>query len=273
MALLVALLAAWIVGCGVVVSLGHAVRVADRAQPLRFSKNALACWARETATHALLVAMTPLGWLPRSVRGRGSRRPVVLVPGYLMNSSAWTFMAAYLDRRGWGRVHPINNRPFNGRIELFAEHLGREVERICQATGADTVDVVGHSMGGIVAAHWILHHEGGKRVNRLVTLGSPLRGTKMATFAFLREGRDMFPDSECILGLGPLPCPSTHVWSEQDHLVIPTENALADWAPDHVQLPWLGHMEMLTNLKAFRAVADALDPATAAGDRIPEGEE
>ena len=260
MALLVALLAAWIVGCGFVVGIGHAVRLADRAEPLRFSPNALACWARETAAHALLVGMTPLGWPPRSVKGRGPRRPVVLVPGYLMNRSCFAFLAAYLDRRGWGWVHAINNRPFNGRIELFAEHLGREVERVCQATGADRVDLVGHSMGGIVAAHWILHHGGGTRVNRLVTLGSPLRGTKMATFAVLREGRDLFPDSECIQGLGPLPCPSTHVWSEHDHLVIPSGHALADWAPDHVQLPWLGHMEMLMNLRAFRAVADALNP-------------
>lgn len=260
MALLTALLAAWIAGCGAVVAVGTAIRVADRAQPLRLSRQGFAVWARETAAHALFTLMIPSGWLPFSPQGRGARRPVVLVPGYLMNRSCWTFFTVYLRNRGFGWLHAINNRPFNAPIDQFAQNLDREVDALRLASGAERVDVVGHSMGGVIAAHWILHYGGADKVNRLVTLGSPLSGTKMATYATLREGRDLFPDSAVIQGLGPLPCPATHLWSEHDHLVIPTENAVPIWAGETLRLPWMGHLEMLMNLRAFRAVLEALDP-------------
>lgn len=258
MALLVALLAAWILGCGVVVALGHLVRVTHRGRPLRLSAEAVACWARESATHALLLPMRPMGWLPTARPGAGRAHPVLLVPGYLMNRSCWHFLATWLRGRGWDRVYAMDNRPFNGRVELFAEQLEREVQALCASTGSETVDLVAHSMGGVIAAHWILHHGGASRVRRLVTLGSPLGGTRMAVFALLREGQDLYPQAPVILGLDRLPVEAIHLWSEQDHLVIPSENATPPWAGRSRRLPWMGHLEMLTNLRAFRAVGEAL---------------
>ncbi len=258
MSLLVALLATWILTCAVVVSGGHGVRLAERARPPRFSLDALACWAREVAAHALIVPIKPLGWLAAPPPRTGTQRPVLLVPGFFMNRSCWVFLATWLRRRGWDRVHAINNRPFNGRIDLFAHNLGLEVRRLREATGAERIDIVGHSMGGMVAAHWILHQGGDRYVNRLVTLGTPLEGSKMAVFSFLREGHDLLPDSEIVRGMGPLPCESVHIWSDQDHLVVPAESAHPSWAATTWELAWMGHLEMLTNLRAFRAVGEAL---------------
>jgi len=49
--------------------------------------------------------------------------------------------------------------------------LGRRIEGVCEATGARQVDVVGHSLGGLVA-RYLMATGGGHRVRRLVTLAA-----------------------------------------------------------------------------------------------------
>ena len=46
------------------------------------------------------------------------------------------------------------------------------IARVCRETGSPRVDVVGHSLGGLVARYLLELGDGG-RVGRLVTLGSP----------------------------------------------------------------------------------------------------
>lgn len=62
-------------------------------------------------------------------------------------------------------------------VRQLAVELDGNVERVRRETGADRVDVVGVSLGGIVALWWAHRLGGWNRIRRFVLVGSPVRGT------------------------------------------------------------------------------------------------
>jgi pimeloyl-ACP methyl ester carboxylesterase len=50
--------------------------------------------------------------------------------------------------------------------------LAAHIEQVRKETGVAQVDVIGHSLGGLVA-RYLVQTEGGRLVRRLVTLGTP----------------------------------------------------------------------------------------------------
>ncbi|MBR9703287.1 alpha/beta hydrolase [Candidatus Woesearchaeota archaeon] len=64
-------------------------------------------------------------------------------------------------------------------IDAYSENLARTIEHVLDCTGAESVDLVAHSMGGIVARIYILEKlaaEENPRINKLVMLGTPNHG-------------------------------------------------------------------------------------------------
>jgi palmitoyl protein thioesterase len=128
----------------------------------------------ELSALASLVLTTPSSWL----LCEGSYdaaipypTPVVLVHGLLGSQANFLTLRTFLAARGLRNFSSFSYRP---RIDHrgLALGLGHTLETVCAATGAKQVDVVGHSLGGLVARYLIEIGEG-RRVRRLVTLGSP----------------------------------------------------------------------------------------------------
>jgi len=166
--------------------------------------------------------------------------PVVLVPGYGGNTRALDRLAVRL--RAAGRTVEVLGLPADGRgdLRMQAEALRDLVERI--RGDAPSVDVVGYSAGGVVTRLWIREYGGRTVTRRVVTLGSPHHGTKVAGLAksFSPENcptacRQLAPDSELLNALnsddetpdGPL---WTSVWTDVDQVVTPPESARLDGA-------------------------------------------
>ena len=95
--------------------------------------------------------------------------PVVLVHGFLGNPGHFRFLRRFLVVRGFHNFATFAYAPRVDHHEL-AQRLGRAIEAVCEATGRAEVDVVGYSLGGLVARHLL---ERGAPVHRLVTLGAP----------------------------------------------------------------------------------------------------
>ncbi|MEC7946005.1 MAG: alpha/beta fold hydrolase, partial [Myxococcota bacterium] len=203
------------------------------------------------------------------------RIPVLLVPGFGLNRGSMFMLALYLRRCGWRWVHAINHRPRNTTVPLLARNLAHEIEETCAAAGVEKVDVIGHSMGGIVAAFYINELNGRARVRRLVTLGTPWAGTRAWVFGWRREARDLAPGSPVLAAAVPPRVPTTSIWSASDAIVLPPESSVLQGA-SVVQLAHVGHLEMLFNGRAWRAAGEALavptPDATATPPRSAEGE-
>lgn len=158
--------------------------------------------------------------------------PIVLVHGIGDNRSIFTVLAAALRRRGFGVVHGVNYSvltALTGDVRGAAEYLGRHLERIREQTGAETVHVIGHSLGGVIARYHVQKQGGDAYVRSLVTLGSPHAGTMTAYLLPTRLARQLRPGSK-LLGELAEPAPGCRtrflsVWSELDQIMIPQRTA------------------------------------------------
>jgi|AMFO01.1.fsa_nt_gi Predicted acetyltransferases and hydrolases with the alpha/beta hydrolase fold len=261
--LLALLLLVWL-GALLPGALGTAINLTWRGEPLRPSRAGVSCFLREWAVHVLLVPLHAVGWWRRPPMPSGeaddgvdARLPVILVPGYAMNRGYMSPLALFLRRQGWRWVWPINNRPASAPIPVYARKLAEAVEELCQRTGAEQVDLVAHSMGGVIAGWYVNRMDGARRVRRMVTVATPWRGTMMHVWGLLRQARDMAPESDVIAGIQQPAVPVTAIWSRSDQIVIPPEHSVCDGV-EAIELAHAGHMEMLLSARVWRLVADAL---------------
>jgi len=212
---------------------------------------------------------TPAGSTGR--RGRQARPPVLLLHGFVDNRSVFTLLRRSLVRNGWRDICALNYSPLTRDIRRAAERLAEYVEEVCEATGRDRIDVVGHSLGGLIARYYAQRMGGDARVRTLVTLGTPHSGTRVAPLMSAHPiVRQLRPGSEVIEELaGPAPgCRTRFVafWSDLDQLMVPAETARIDH-PDlescNIRVRGLGHLA----LPGHWEVAAAIRAELAAGTR------
>ncbi|MGX1271878.1 esterase/lipase family protein [Streptomyces phaeoluteigriseus] len=203
--------------------------------------------------------------------------PVVLLHGFIDNRSVFVLLRRSLAQHGRHRVESLNYSPLTCDIRIAAELLGRHIEEICQRTGSSQVDVVGHSLGGLIARYYVQRLGGDTRVRTLVMLGTPHSGTRVAPLANAHPiVRQMRPGSEFIKELSrPAPgCRTRFVsfWSDLDHLMAPLETAQLDH-PDllteNVQVSGIGHLALPVHPAVATGIRQALDGEGVSADATP----
>ncbi|TWV56898.1 alpha/beta fold hydrolase [Streptomyces misionensis] len=205
--------------------------------------------------------------------------PVVLLHGFIDNRSVFVLLRRSLAQHGGQRVESLNYSPLTCDIRAAAELLGRHVEEICERLGSARVDIVGHSLGGLIARYYVQCLGGDLRVRTLVTLGTPHAGTRVAPLLADAHPivRQMRPGSAVIKELGrPAPgCRTRFVsfWSDLDPLMNPLETACLEH-PDldarNVRVTGIGHLALPVHPTVAAGIREALDSAHA-GSRFTTG--
>ncbi|MFF4244081.1 esterase/lipase family protein [Streptomyces sp. NPDC001822] len=197
----------------------------------------------------------------------GERPPVVLLHGFIDNRSVFVLLRRSLARHGWHHLESLNYSPLTCDIRTAAELLDRHVEEICARTGHHEVDIVGHSLGGLIARYYVQRLGGDRRVRTLVTLGTPHGGTAAAPLAGahpivrqMRSGSDLIEELR-----HPAPgCRTRFVsfWSELDRVILPVETACVDH-PDldavNVRVTGIGHLALPVHPAVASAIRQALE--------------
>ncbi|WP_329116993.1 esterase/lipase family protein [Streptomyces sp. NBC_01353] len=204
---------------------------------------------------------------PASEPGTGTGRPVVLLHGFVDNRSVFVLLRRSLARHGCHPVESFNYSPLTYDLRTAAELLGRHVEELCARTGHHEVDLVGHSLGGLIARYYVQRLGGDARVRTLVMLGTPHSGTAAAPWVGAHPLiRQMRPGSEVLLELAePAPgCRTRCVsfWSDLDQVMVPVETARLDH-PDllvhNVRVSGIGHLALPVHPTVVAGIRDALD--------------
>jgi triacylglycerol lipase len=153
---------------------------------------------------------------------------IVFVHGFMCNRGFWTPWMQRVQASG----HPfaaVNLEPVFTSIDDYAATIADAVQRMTQVTGLPPI-LVCHSMGGLAARAWWRAFGGQQQVLRIVTIGSPHRGTWLARFSQKPNGRQMRRHSDWLRGVEqseraqPLP-PMTCWYSNCDNVVFPASTA------------------------------------------------
>lgn len=135
------------------------------------------------------------------------RSPVVLLHGLGAPAPGhWSYMAPYLASQGYctyyltyGKVSPII--PFGGfrPIAESAQEIAGFIDQVSDATGADEVDLVGHSEGGFLSLYIpkMLDYE--DQLGTVVAISPPSHGTSFASLVGLADGLGIRPAVDVIL--------------------------------------------------------------------------
>lgn len=197
---------------------------------------------------------------PSVENGEPSTRPVLLVPGFSGQDLVyWNVFRRRLERDGFQAFTLTLPGLALQDIRTSSTMLARRVDEILDATGADRIDLIGHSLGGLAMRHYIQEADGADKVGRCASLGTPHQGTLSALPALLRPaGRQLLPGSAFLRKLDshPVPRPWTNVYSPRDSLVIPYRNAHLPGADNH-KIGFGGHWGLLVRDAAYRPIRTA----------------
>ena len=210
---------------------------------------------------------------PRWAGGGAGEAPVVLLPGFCAPTRSLVALERRIERK-LGR--PVVRLPLaTGRLLLqidvrrSAEQADALLARLEREHPFAHVDVVGHSLGGLVAAYWLKRIDRGRRIRRVVTLGTPHAGAPLARVGALLLGFvsralwQMIPGSSLLRELERQPVPTGSeliAIASRDDAVVPASSARAAIAPRQrsLELARVGHAELLLSRVAFGLVATAL---------------
>ncbi len=171
------------------------------------------------------------------------RECVVLVHGFLANKGLLWLLAKRLRQRGYlTRVWGYWNHGCS--LLVHADRFARELAILDADPQIDRIHLVGHSMGGIIEYAAIDRYRP-EKLGRLVMLGSPSRGSFLATRMASTFGRLLKPVAELStdpdslvhrlatpsgIDIGAIAAKydaivaeeSTHPNAPHDHVVLPT---------------------------------------------------
>ncbi len=114
---------------------------------------------------------------PEPVAGRPGT--VLLVPGYGGSTGSLDQLATRIRVTGRTAVVVPLAGDGTGDLTVQAHVLDGYVNRAIGA-GSGPVTVIGYSAGGVVAWLWVVDYGGQGRVGKIITLGSPLHGARIA---------------------------------------------------------------------------------------------
>ncbi len=126
-----------------------------------------------------------------------SQHPILFIHGWTGEAWNWNTMKLRFTNDGWssGLLYAYTfsdnyNYTADGNIQNAIE-ISNWVKNIINTTGAEKVDIVGHSMGGISSRYYIKFLDGLTKVDDYVCMGSPHHGVQggvevfQSTCAFL----------------------------------------------------------------------------------------
>jgi triacylglycerol esterase/lipase EstA (alpha/beta hydrolase family) len=224
--------------------------------------------------------------------------PVVLVHGLMANmTNSWQALSPLLANHGYSvfalTYGLTDGTQFGGRqsVAICASELSAFIDRVLTATGAAQVDVVGHSLGGLMPRYYMKDLEGAAKVHRLVGLAPVNHGTTadgivtVAKKLGLDPGAIPVPDcqscDELLVGSAFLTALNaggdtltgvdyTVIATRYDELVTPYESAFLTGPSvtnitlqDHCAEDFSEHLAIIYDPIALHYVLNALDAAEA----------
>jgi triacylglycerol lipase len=177
--------------------------------------------------------------------GTVTKNPIVFVHGWNGSASNFNTMISRFKANGWTDKE-LWTFSYNSSqcINTSAAQLQTFVNNVLAQTGATRVDIIAHSLGGLVSSRASIP------VSQTVALGSPFQGTDMANACTDCSCLEMQPP-------GPGGCLQATWWSPCDEIINPDSSAAC--GRSH-QTACLSHMGLLSDTTVYTQVRDYVTP-------------
>jgi len=187
---------------------------------------------------------------------------VVLVQGYArsVKPMAW-HLRKPLEDEGFN-VFVFNPGPtINKKIEDLSEALSVFIERVCCEAEVAHVSLVAHSMGGLVSLYYLEKLGGYKRINKVITAGTPFYGTRVAYLGLhTQAARQMIPKSKFLqILLKDLNYANkvVSVRTRQDQTIKPQTSSILPGARN-IEVGGMGHVALIRSDDFFEVIKKEL---------------
>jgi pimeloyl-ACP methyl ester carboxylesterase len=203
----------------------------------------------------------------------GASTPIVFVHGYMQNRVGFVGLARLLAQRGLGPIYALNY-PWWSSIPTNAKRLERYVARVCAETKSAAVDLVCHSMGGLVAMEMMRNaaKKEDLKVRRCVTIATPHAGIawRGPIIGFgatnLRRGSKLLAAHSGYT----VAVPTLSIYSSHDNVVHPKEtSSLVKRGGEDFEVAGMAHFSILFS----PVVADQVAAFLSKPERAPEIQE
>ena len=256
-------------------------RKRDASWLVRWALDAPRRWLGRTSTigQDVVGGADGLSYLRHLVRGNRIRRgaafeevtpespPILMIHGFLGTRGSMYLLERRLVEDGFVVVS-FNLGTFNVRdIRRSAFLIHRKIERILSQTPSQRIDIIGHSMGGLIGLYYVKKLGGHARVRKLIMMGTPVRGTWAALAGVVTLGLwstsswQLLPRSRFLdeLAKGPIPPGvEVHTIAAARDWVVPLGTTRLSGA-NALTVP-LGHSSLVVSEEVYRRVAAALRP-------------
>ena len=235
----------------------------------RFSRKniwlALSLLTSELFFDLLTIATIPFGLFNKREQAlKRGETPVLLLHGLFVNKACWFWFKYQLRREGFNNVITMNLSSWHNE-EVLTELVAKKIDELRHQAGVNKVHIIGHSMGGMIARNYIQLRGGSDKVERLICLGSPHHGSKLAAFTLDPLGKLLLPGSSFLQRLNNAPPPEnvtvTNIYSNKDNMVLPNNSSHLLWGTEII-LDDLGHTALIYRKAAINAAVNALRQET-----------
>lgn len=162
-----------------------------------------AWWQEVRVAPKVFAWRQPFCWrnLPDTTERLTTSAPgVVLIHGFFCNRGFWLPWMERLRSLGVPYLS-VNLEPVFGSIDDYVPIIEAAVADATLLTGKPPT-LICHSMGGLAARAWLAATPGAaRRIGKVITIGTPHRGTWLARFSHLDNGRQMRQDCDWQQGL------------------------------------------------------------------------
>ena len=192
----------------------------------------------------------------------------VFVHGFVCNRGFWLPWMRALRELGIPYTS-VNLEPVFGSIAAYVPLIEEAVRRAEALSGQPPV-LICHSMGGLAArAWWAATPDAARRVQRVITIGTPHHGTWLGQFSHVPNGQQMRRHHAWLAALAEqeragsaAPYERFTCWySNADNIVFPASTALLDGA-DNRHVPGVAHVALGFHPRVMRESLAILASAT-----------
>ena len=146
-------------------------------------------WIRDYTYAAGWQVRGAVSRIPADAFHRGTRSPVVVIPGVYEN---WQFMLPLITALNEAG-HPVHVVTLLQRNRLDVPVAARLVAEHIAAAGLDNAVIVAHSKGGLIGKYIMLALDPDRRIDRMVAVCTPFSGSRYARYLLIPTLRIFSP--------------------------------------------------------------------------------